>query len=258
MMLMLNVPATLGLIALATPIVQLLFERGQFLPADTAATAAAVQLLRVGLVGYSAARIASPTFYALGRQPRAGARQRRARSRSTSLLSVVAGARARVLAGWRSARRSRRSPTARCWCGCCGAGSAASTGGRSWSRARQSRRWRRSSWRSRPSRLTTRDGRVLLPARASPLRLLRLGASIGGGTGRARADGEAAAHRGIRRGAGDGSRAGYKSCSSRQQFVSWRTAAPSGYGTIRTADMRRYPSPYASSFSFGPGRSRRR
>ncbi|OLE79449.1 MAG: murein biosynthesis integral membrane protein MurJ [Acidobacteria bacterium 13_1_20CM_2_65_9] len=67
MMLMVNVPATLGLIALATPIVRVLFERGHFLPADTSATAAAVRLYAVGLVGYSAARIASPTFYALGR-----------------------------------------------------------------------------------------------------------------------------------------------------------------------------------------------
>ena len=67
MMLMVNVPATFGLIALATPIVRLLFERGHFLPADTGATAAAVRLYAVGLVGYSAARIASPTFYALGR-----------------------------------------------------------------------------------------------------------------------------------------------------------------------------------------------
>jgi putative peptidoglycan lipid II flippase len=66
MMLMLNVPATLGLIVLATPIVQLLFERGHFLPADTAATAAAVRLYAVGLAGYSAVRIASPTFYAIG------------------------------------------------------------------------------------------------------------------------------------------------------------------------------------------------
>ena len=46
MMLMLNVPATLGLVVLATPIVRLLFERGRFLPADTAATAAALRLLR--------------------------------------------------------------------------------------------------------------------------------------------------------------------------------------------------------------------
>ena len=66
MMLMLNVPATAGLMVLATPIVQLLFERGHFLPADTAATAAALRLYAVGLVGYSAVRIASPVFYAIG------------------------------------------------------------------------------------------------------------------------------------------------------------------------------------------------
>jgi len=66
MMLMLNVPATVGLFVLATPIVRLLFERGQFLPADTAATAAAAQLYAIGLAGYSAVRIASPTFYAIG------------------------------------------------------------------------------------------------------------------------------------------------------------------------------------------------
>jgi peptidoglycan biosynthesis protein MviN/MurJ (putative lipid II flippase) len=66
MMLMLNVPATIGLFVLATPIVQLLFERGRFLPADTAATAAAARFYAIGLVGYSAVRIASPTFYAIG------------------------------------------------------------------------------------------------------------------------------------------------------------------------------------------------
>jgi putative peptidoglycan lipid II flippase len=66
LMLLLNVPATFGLIALAVPIVRLLLERGQFLPADTAATAAALQFYAIGLVGYSAARIASPVFYAIG------------------------------------------------------------------------------------------------------------------------------------------------------------------------------------------------
>ncbi len=65
LMLMLNVPATLGLITLATPIVRLLFEHGRFLPADTAPTAAALRLYAVGLIGYSTARIASPAFYAL-------------------------------------------------------------------------------------------------------------------------------------------------------------------------------------------------
>lgn len=66
LMLMLNVPASVGLIVLATPIVQLLFERGQFGPADTVATAAAVQMYAVGLIGYSTARIVSPIFYAIG------------------------------------------------------------------------------------------------------------------------------------------------------------------------------------------------
>jgi putative peptidoglycan lipid II flippase len=65
MMLMLNVPASLGLLVLAYPIVELLFERGRFTASDTAATAAALQLYAVGLIGYSATRIVSPTFYAL-------------------------------------------------------------------------------------------------------------------------------------------------------------------------------------------------
>ena len=85
LMLMLNVPATLGLAVLATPIVRLLFERGQFLPGDTAATAAAVQCYAVGLVGYSTARIASPVFYALG-----GSRVPVAVSISSMAVNVVA------------------------------------------------------------------------------------------------------------------------------------------------------------------------
>jgi putative peptidoglycan lipid II flippase len=67
LMMMLNVPATVGLVVLAGPIVQLLLERRAFTPADTAATAAAVQLYALGLLGYSAVRIGSPTFYALGK-----------------------------------------------------------------------------------------------------------------------------------------------------------------------------------------------
>jgi putative peptidoglycan lipid II flippase len=66
LMMMLNVPATIGLMALATPIVQLIFERGRFTPEDTFATASALRFYAIGLLGYSVARIASPTFYALG------------------------------------------------------------------------------------------------------------------------------------------------------------------------------------------------
>src|SRR5450759_1925467 len=67
MMLMFNIPATFGLLALAAPIVRLLFERGHFLPSDTMQTAAALRFYALGLVGYSTVRIASPTFYALHR-----------------------------------------------------------------------------------------------------------------------------------------------------------------------------------------------
>jgi putative peptidoglycan lipid II flippase len=67
LMLTLNVPATFGLVVLATPIVRLLLERGHFSAADTAATAAAVQFYAIGLVGYSVVKILSPAFYALGK-----------------------------------------------------------------------------------------------------------------------------------------------------------------------------------------------
>src|SRR4029453_9159257 len=66
MMLMLNVPATVGLIALAHPIVALLLQRGHFTPHDTDATAAALLFYAPGLLGYSAVKIASPSFYSLG------------------------------------------------------------------------------------------------------------------------------------------------------------------------------------------------
>lgn len=78
LMLTLNVPATLGLIVLATPIVRLLLQRGLFTPADTAATAAAVQLYALGLVGYSVVKIVSPAFYAMNR------------SRTPAVVGVVA------------------------------------------------------------------------------------------------------------------------------------------------------------------------
>jgi len=65
LMLALNVPATLGLMVLATPIVALVFEHGSFTAADTSATALALQYYAIGLVGYSIVRIVSPAFYTL-------------------------------------------------------------------------------------------------------------------------------------------------------------------------------------------------
>ena len=67
LMMALNVPAMVGLIVLAVPIVRVIFEHGQFKPSDTLSTAAALQFYALGLVGYSVVRIASPTFYAFGR-----------------------------------------------------------------------------------------------------------------------------------------------------------------------------------------------
>jgi putative peptidoglycan lipid II flippase len=67
LMLFLNLPATIGLIVLAQPIVAMIFEHGNFTAADTMATAAALQLYAIGLIGYSIVRIISPTFYAVGR-----------------------------------------------------------------------------------------------------------------------------------------------------------------------------------------------
>ena len=65
MMLMLSIPSLVGLVVLAVPIVELIFERGRFTPDDTAATAAALAYYAAGLLGYSAVRISVPCFYAL-------------------------------------------------------------------------------------------------------------------------------------------------------------------------------------------------
>ena len=67
LMFFLNLPATIGLIVLAQPIVAMIFEHGNFTAADTTATAAALQFYALGLIGYSIVRIISPTFYAVGR-----------------------------------------------------------------------------------------------------------------------------------------------------------------------------------------------
>jgi putative peptidoglycan lipid II flippase len=65
MMLMLTVPATIGLMVLSTPIVRLLYEWGSFTPAATAGTVSAVLFYAPGLIGYSAVKIAVPAFYSL-------------------------------------------------------------------------------------------------------------------------------------------------------------------------------------------------
>ena len=60
----LALPATLGLIVLAEPIVRLLFEHGAFGAEDSAATAHALMWLALGLPGHVLIKALSPAFYA--------------------------------------------------------------------------------------------------------------------------------------------------------------------------------------------------
>jgi len=60
-----TVPATIGLLVLAPPIVQLLFERGSFTAQSTFATAWALRYYALGLVAYSGIKMVVPAFYAL-------------------------------------------------------------------------------------------------------------------------------------------------------------------------------------------------
>ena len=74
LMLALNVPATLGLVALATPIIALIFEHGRFTADDTAATARALQFYAVGLVGYRSCGLC-PRLLRAAAQPYPGDRE---------------------------------------------------------------------------------------------------------------------------------------------------------------------------------------
>jgi len=63
--LFINVPAAVGLIALAVPISSLLFQRGTFTYDDTLGTAYATRFFAVGLWAYSGVRIVNSAFYAM-------------------------------------------------------------------------------------------------------------------------------------------------------------------------------------------------
>jgi putative peptidoglycan lipid II flippase len=65
LIIVLNLPATIGLVVLAEPIVKLLFEHGHFTTADASRTAAALSCYAPGLVGYCAIKLAVPSLYSL-------------------------------------------------------------------------------------------------------------------------------------------------------------------------------------------------
>jgi putative peptidoglycan lipid II flippase len=66
LLVVLCVPAAVGLALAAEPIISLVYEHGRFGPEDTRAAATALAAYSVGLTGYAAIKVLGPGFYALG------------------------------------------------------------------------------------------------------------------------------------------------------------------------------------------------
>lgn len=64
-MVFINLPATVGLVVLREPILGMLFERGAFTAETTRLTAQALLAYGLGLMAFSAIKVAAPLFYAL-------------------------------------------------------------------------------------------------------------------------------------------------------------------------------------------------
>lgn len=62
---LLTIPAAAGLIALAEPIIRVIFQHGRFSAWDTQQTAAALTLYCLGLLAFAGVKILVPVFYAL-------------------------------------------------------------------------------------------------------------------------------------------------------------------------------------------------
>jgi putative peptidoglycan lipid II flippase len=61
----LTLPATVGLVALREPIINLLYEHGRFTHDDTLRTADVLMAYALGLYAYAAVKVLAPAFYAL-------------------------------------------------------------------------------------------------------------------------------------------------------------------------------------------------
>jgi putative peptidoglycan lipid II flippase len=68
LVMLLTIPAAIGLIILAEPIIRLIYEHGRFTAFATEQTAAALRCYAFGLVAYSADKILVPAFYALDKR----------------------------------------------------------------------------------------------------------------------------------------------------------------------------------------------
>src|SRR3981081_2517005 len=68
LVLLLTIPAAIGLIILAEPIIRLIYEHGRFTAEATRQTAGALRFYAIGLAGYSADKVLAPAFYALNKR----------------------------------------------------------------------------------------------------------------------------------------------------------------------------------------------
>jgi putative peptidoglycan lipid II flippase len=65
---LLTIPATIGLMILAEPIISVLYQHGRFNAFQTVQAAAALRFYAIGLTAYSAMKVLVPAFYALDRR----------------------------------------------------------------------------------------------------------------------------------------------------------------------------------------------
>src|SRR5262245_17011414 len=65
---LLTIPAAVGLILLAEPIISVIYQHGRFTSESTRQTAAALQFYAIGLAAYSAVKVLAPAFYALDKR----------------------------------------------------------------------------------------------------------------------------------------------------------------------------------------------
>jgi putative peptidoglycan lipid II flippase len=68
LVIVLTIPAAIGLIMLAEPIIAMLYQHGRFTFDATRQTAAALQFYAIGLVAYSAIKVLAPSFYAIDKR----------------------------------------------------------------------------------------------------------------------------------------------------------------------------------------------
>jgi putative peptidoglycan lipid II flippase len=66
MILLLTIPASIGLIVLGESMIGIVYQHGKFLAFDTHQTTLALSCYAVGLAGYSTLKLTAPAFYALG------------------------------------------------------------------------------------------------------------------------------------------------------------------------------------------------